>query len=130
MDAISEDDNQYTSTPARGSSSSSSSSSRSSSSSTASSTCSSTTSSACHSSASKRLHNLSIDEVSELMTSINMSKELIAAFVKQQVDGSTLAMITTIDELENDYINDLGMKRAKVKVLWANILRYQHNNFD
>ena len=74
------------------------------------------------------LHKLSIDEVPELMTSINISKELIAAFVQQQMGGSTLAMISK-DELENDYINDLGMKRAKVKVLWANILRYQHNNF-
>ena len=64
------------------------------------------------------------------MTSINMSKELIASFLKQQVDGSTLAMISNIDKLENDYLNDLVMKRAKVKVLWTNILRYQHNNFD
>jgi hypothetical protein len=123
MDAITDDDNQHTTTPARCTSSSGSSS-------TSSTSTTSSRISTCQSSGAKRLHNLSVDEVSELMTSINMSKELIASFLKQQVDGSTLAMISTIDELENDYLNDLGMKRAKVKVLWTNILRYQHNNFD
>ena len=77
----------------------------------------------------KRLHHLTIDEVSSLMTSINMPDELITAFVQQKVDGSTLAMIDDIEELKADYLQYLGMKNAKIKTLWAHLLKSKTTDF-
>ena len=46
------------------------------------------------------------------------------------MNGSTLSMIESIDELKKDYLVGITIKESKLKSLWASILSWQSPQFD
>ena len=78
----------------------------------------------------KRLDKWTIDEVSSQLRTINMSDELISTFVELQVDGVTLSVITSSEELSNDFLGNVKMSAAKFKVLWTSIMRWREQPSD
>lgn len=78
----------------------------------------------------RQLSELSIQEVSDLLLTTNMSSDLIAYFKNEQVDGLTLSMIASIAELKSDYLTAVTMKEAKVQALWARISEWKNAHFE
>jgi len=70
----------------------------------------------------KLLVELSIDEVSSLLNTINMPSDLIASFIICLVDGATLAIVESLEELTNDYFTKFpNIKSSKVKSVWRSL---------
>ena len=46
------------------------------------------------------------------------------------MNGSTLSMIESIDELNKDSLVGITIKESKLKSLWASILSWQYPQFD
>ena len=55
-----------------------------------------------------------------MLTALNMSDACVHTFAEDKVDGATLAMIESLDELMNDYVKGT-VPKAKGKVLWTKI---------
>ena len=78
--------------------------------------------------AGKPLEELSVDEVTTLLTGLDMSDACIRTFAEDKINGGTLAMIETLDELMTDYVKGTVTK-AKGKFLWSKIEHYRVNGY-
>lgn len=79
---------------------------------------------------SRRLRQLSILDVSALLESVDMSPQLIAAFVTEQINGATLGSIASIEELTQDYLQGVQIKDAKRRCLWDYIVDWKTAEFE
>ena len=78
--------------------------------------------------AGKPLEELSVDEVTTLLTALDMSDACIRTFAEDKINGGTLAMIESLDELMTDYVKGTVTK-AKAKFLWSKIEHYRANGY-
>ena len=76
----------------------------------------------------KPLESLSVKEVTVMLTALDMSDACIRTFAEDKVNGATLAMIESLDELMADYVKGTVTK-AKSKVLWSKIENYRENGY-
>jgi len=76
----------------------------------------------------KPLESLSVDEVTAMLTALNMSEACIRTFAEDKIDGGTLAMIESLDELMADYVKST-VPKAKAKFLWSKIENYRENGY-
>ena len=79
-------------------------------------------------SAGKPLDQLSVEEVTTMLTALKMPDACIQTFAEGMIDGAAVAMIESFDELMADVVNGTLIK-AKARVLWSKIEDYRVNGY-
>jgi hypothetical protein len=79
-------------------------------------------------SAAKPLDQLSVQEVTTMLTALDMSDACIRTFAEDKVNGGALAMIESLDELMTDCVKGT-LIRSKAKFLWSKIEHYRVNGY-